>query len=123
MIAGKDFSSFFDDDLFTLRRSGSAFDSGNPYDPESLLTGGEAARGLDYGNSRRSWPNEETYRAAVGGHLTTEQILRIAPRVPLDEVTREQFEAWSANPWPVDHDLIAWEGEGGQSRAHWPTGD
>src|SRR5438876_12334109 len=40
-FAGIDFPSFFDEDLFVLRRNGHAFTAGNPYDPESLLNGAE----------------------------------------------------------------------------------
>ncbi len=79
MIAGKDFPSPFEKDLFTERRSGTCYTSGNPFDPESLLTGAEMAAGLDYGD-KRSWPNEALYRAAIGGQLTTDEIARIAPR-------------------------------------------
>lgn len=83
MIAGKDFPSFFENDLFALRRSGTAFAAGNPYDPESLLTGEEMAEGLDYDNSRRDWPNEDFYKLAVAGGMDTKSILQYAPRVPL----------------------------------------
>lgn len=84
LFAGRDFPSFFEDDLFSLRRSGTAFAAGNPYDPESLLTGGEIQNGLTYTNSRRNWPDEATYLEAVGGGMTREEILRIAPRAFLE---------------------------------------
>jgi hypothetical protein len=64
------------------------------YDPESLLTGAEAQQGLDYGNSRRDWPNEILYRLAVGGYITLAEIVQRAPRALLDE--RRRFEAWQA---------------------------
>lgn len=50
------FPDAFAQDRFTDRRNGD-FGSGNPYDPESLLTGEEISRGLDYSNSRRDWPD------------------------------------------------------------------
>lgn len=71
----------FDKDVFTARRSGAgASNYGNPYDPESLITGGEVAQGLTYAD-KRSWPNQAQYDAAVAGELSTDQIPSIAPRV------------------------------------------
>lgn len=81
LIAGKDFPSRFERDLFTERRSGTCYTSGNPYDPEGLLTGEEDNAGMDYDNSRRGWASEEDYNRAVGGHITPEEIAQVAPRV------------------------------------------
>lgn len=75
-----DFPDYFAEDKFSTRRSGTCFQSGNPYDPESLLSGFESARGCTYDNSRRNWPSESLYRRAVNGELTSEQILTWAPR-------------------------------------------
>ena len=36
----------FDKDVFTMRRSGGVNSYGNPYDPQSLITGGESAAGV-----------------------------------------------------------------------------
>jgi hypothetical protein len=53
----------------------------NPYDPESLLSSAEAATGMTYENSQRTWPDEATHRKAIAGQLTPNEILRLAPRV------------------------------------------
>jgi hypothetical protein len=53
----------------------------NTFDPESLLSGEEIARGCSYTNSRRRWSNLEQYEKACSGEFTGEHILRIAPRV------------------------------------------
>ena len=82
MFAGYHFSDFFaEKDLFTARRSGTVWASGNPWNPENFFTGGEFAAGFTPENSRRDWPNEETYRDAVNGKLSPDQVLAIAPRV------------------------------------------
>jgi hypothetical protein len=83
MIAGIDFPSFFGSDLFSSRRSGTN-GVGNPYDPESLLTGGESAKGMTYANSRRDWISETDYRAAVAGFVPTDALVQLAPRVRVD---------------------------------------
>lgn len=71
----------FDKDLFTARRSGAGVSNyGNPYDPESLITGGEVAQGLTYAD-KRSWPNQAEYDRAVSGEIPTDQLPSIAPRV------------------------------------------
>jgi hypothetical protein len=75
MFAGIDFQSKFEKDNFAIRRS-----RGNWYDPESLITGAEIARGLTYTNSKRYWENQSYYLLAVEGYLTIEEIIRIAPR-------------------------------------------
>lgn len=57
------------------------FELSNPYDAESLLTGAEVVQGLDYDNSYRQWPDEATKRLGAEGKLSTEEVLRVAPRV------------------------------------------
>lgn len=64
-------------DSFTIRRSGNG--AGNPYDPESLLTGAEIAQGLGY-QDQRDWPNTDTYIRAVNGDIGPTDVARIAPR-------------------------------------------
>ena len=64
-------------DSFTIRRSGNG--AGNPYDPESLLTGAEIAQGLGYGD-QRDWPDTETYVRAVNGDITPSEVAYVAPR-------------------------------------------
>lgn len=76
MFAGIDFASKFEKDNFAIRRT-----YGNWYDPESLITGAEIAKGLTYTNSKRQWENQSYYLLAVEGYLTIEEILHIAPRV------------------------------------------
>jgi hypothetical protein len=80
MKAGIDFPSFFDEDLFSLRHSGTAFAAGNPYDPESLISGAEVEQGFTYSNSRREWADETAYQRAVRGDMPTAEILATAPR-------------------------------------------
>lgn len=79
-IVGKDFPNVFSQDLFPARR----MPSGNPYDPESLLTGAEVEAGMTYTNSRRAWATEAEYHRAVQGEMTTEEILEAAPRVRIN---------------------------------------
>lgn len=50
------------------------------YDPESLLTQEEVNQGMTYDNSRRSWPNPDLKLLAECGEMTTEQIVKAAPR-------------------------------------------
>jgi len=68
--------SLFDEDNFASRRT----TGHNLWDPESLLSGGEAKAGLDYSNPR-VWPNYTTYLDACNGFLTADEVLEIAPRV------------------------------------------
>jgi len=68
----------FETDLFSVRRNNSG--SGNPYDPESLLTGEEVSQGLTYNNSSRVWHNVAARDMAELGHLPTDAILGCAPR-------------------------------------------
>lgn len=73
--------NYFQQDNFAARRSGAGESNyGVAYDPESLLTGAEAAAGLTY-HDKRVWPGEETYRAAVSGKIAADLIPSIAPRV------------------------------------------
>lgn len=52
------------------------------YDPESLLTAGEAAeQGFSYNNSHRDWPNEKLKARAESGMMLLDAIPSIAPRV------------------------------------------
>lgn len=51
------------------------------YDPDSLITGAELAKGFTFANSKRSWTNHEDYLAATRGEMTTEEILTKAPRI------------------------------------------
>ena len=70
-------ASLFASDNFSSRRT----TGHNLYDPESLLTGAEIEKGLDYTNSHRVWSSYETYKAACEGLFTPEIIVEIAPRV------------------------------------------
>ena len=80
MRVGIDFPSLFDSDNFTIRRA-SQIGAGNWYDPESLITGTEIARGLTPSNSTRNYRNEAHYHASVSQALTPEQIALTAPRI------------------------------------------
>ena len=75
MKVGKDFPSRFEKDNFVQRRT-----VGNLYDPESLISGAEIARGMTYKNSSRNWANEFCYHGATEGILTVDEILNFAPR-------------------------------------------
>ncbi len=72
-------ANYFQGDTFAERRNATSF-AGVAHDPESLLTGSEIAAGLTYAD-RRQWPDEATYRAAVEGRLTPEQVASVAPRI------------------------------------------
>jgi hypothetical protein len=72
-------ANYFQGDTFAERRNATP-SAGVAYDPESLLTGAEIAAGLGY-KDRRVWPDEETYKRAVEGRLTPEQVAAVAPRV------------------------------------------
>lgn len=71
-----DINSKFERDNFTSRRT----TGHNLFDPESLLTGDEIARGLGYGD-KRVWPDQETYERACAGLIPSKDIPAIAPRV------------------------------------------
>ena len=72
-------ANYFQGDTFAERRNATP-SAGVAYDPESLLTGAEAAAGLGY-RDRRVWPDQETYKRALEGRLTPEQVAAVAPRV------------------------------------------
>ena len=72
--------SLFDNDLFEIRRANQV-GAGNPYDPESLMSGREAELGFTYSNSHREWDCEEDYNRAVKGLMSTEEVLEKHPRV------------------------------------------
>ena len=76
-FAGIDFPSLFERDNFTLRRT----TGHNMLDPESLISGAELKRGMDYKNSTRAWCNEQHYLDAVTGEINTTEVLESAPRV------------------------------------------
>jgi len=75
MFAGVGFADKFTNDNFNIRRS-----MGNWYDPESLISGKEIARGMTYKNSKRNWVAEFHYLEAVEGRMSVEDILATAPR-------------------------------------------
>lgn len=72
--------NYFQTDNFAERRSGSETSYGVKFDPEALITGGEALVGLTYAD-KRVWPDAATYEAAVAGKIPTDLIPSIAPRV------------------------------------------
>jgi hypothetical protein len=78
-FAGIDFPSMFESDNFVSRRT----TGHNMFDPESLISGAEIARGFTYTNSKRAWQSEAHYRSAVMGDIDTNAILKSAPRVCL----------------------------------------
>lgn len=81
LIDGAEVPNPFSTDQIALRRNNSG--SGNPYDPESLLTGREIEQGFTYDNSRRSWASESAFKSAMAGNMTTSQVLLYGPRVPV----------------------------------------
>jgi len=66
----------FAEDNFTKRRT----TGHNMFDPESLISGEEAAKGMTYDNSRRVWPDTDTELDAIEGRISTDEVLRVAPR-------------------------------------------
>lgn len=90
----------FYQDTFSLRRA-SQPGAGVPYDPESLLSGKEAAEGMTYENSHREWPNEESYEAATRGQLTTDEVLAFHPRVK-----NERLVTWGMMMNPFGDDYV-----------------
>lgn len=70
----------FERDNFASRRT----TGHNLYDPNSLMSGAESENGFTYANSTRKFPDVETELAAVDGRLTTEEILKVGPRVFTD---------------------------------------
>lgn len=79
MFVGIDFPSLFEQDNYELRHT----TGHNMLDPESLISGEELAKGLNYKNSKRWWASKESYLRAVSGEVSTDDILRDAPRVLL----------------------------------------
>jgi hypothetical protein len=77
MRAGKDFPDIFTADNYTLRHA----TGHNMRDPESLITGREIARGLNYDNSHREYDNEGVYLSACSGEERSEFIELCNPRV------------------------------------------
>lgn len=75
-VVGRDFGSLFEQDNFAFRRT----TGHNLYDPESLITGAELARGLTYTNSRRGWLGYRQYHLAARGYFDVETIAAIAER-------------------------------------------
>ena len=67
--------SFTSDNFSSRRTTGN-----NLYDPESLLTGEEAAAGYTYDNSIRVWPDEQTYLEVCHGEIPARLVSKIAPR-------------------------------------------
>ena len=67
----------FTEDNFTVRRP----QGNNMWDPESLITGEESAKGLTYQNSHRVFPTLESQLDAIHGRIGVDEVLRIAPRV------------------------------------------
>jgi len=51
------------------------------YDPESLITGEEIARGFTYDNSTRNYAGPYSYKQATRGVWTPEQVAEQFPRV------------------------------------------
>jgi hypothetical protein len=74
-----DITKHFEGDNFSERRA-SIVGAGNAYDPDSLLTGDEVAKGMTYDNSYRDYPSQSEYDRIITGQVPTEEILRIAPR-------------------------------------------
>jgi hypothetical protein len=66
----------FENDNFTSRRT----TGHNMFDPESLMSGEEEARGMTYTNSRRVWPSADVELDAIEGRIDTDEVLRVAPR-------------------------------------------
>ena len=78
--------NYFEKDNFTSRRT----TGNNMYDPESLITGAEAAAGFTYDNSHRQWASNDVYYAAVHGIIPHAGIPAIAPRVFNDAFTENR---------------------------------
>jgi 2'-5' RNA ligase len=75
----KNISRHFEGDNFAERRA-AITGAGNAYDPDSLLTGAEHAKGMTYDNSYRAYPSQAVYDHIVSGKVSTEEVLRLAPR-------------------------------------------
>lgn len=72
---------YFTEDNFRQRRN-SDESTGVAYNPESLITGGEVAAGV--AECPRYWPDEETYKLAAAGKLTSEKVVELGPRIKFD---------------------------------------
>lgn len=104
IIEGRDFKGFFDTDNYDLRHS----TGHNMLDPESVITGSEIGQGMTYANSKRQYPDIETYVKAASGDLSADELQKIAPRVRVDggqqadnvpmDMRRLQVEAEQRNP-------------------------
>ena len=66
------------EDQYAQRHANSPDAYGNPYDPESLFANSEEPLGY---HDHRLFPTLDSYKDAVAGKLSSEEILRIAPRV------------------------------------------
>lgn len=67
----------FAQDNFSIRRT----TGHNMFDPDSLITGAELARGFTYANSHRDYPGQHTYDAIVAGDVPLAIVPDVAPRV------------------------------------------
>ena len=66
----------FEGDNFTSRRT----TGHNLFDPESLITGEEEAKGFTYLNSRRQYPSDEVREQICRGDIPASEVPTIAPR-------------------------------------------
>jgi hypothetical protein len=115
MFSGIDFPGLFESDNFTSRRT----TGNNLHDPESLITGGEAALGFTYTNSRRNWVDEWDYHIACGydlqsrGHgegfdpYTSEEIARVAPREFLPVLVTDNEASYYVRTGPFANEIVA----------------
>lgn len=92
MQENTDFPSLFNGDNFTSRRT----TGHNLYDPECLITGAEINKGMTYVNSKRNWPSQADYLAAVSTDIPNGHVPIIAPR----RLTREAI-----NHLSIQHEL------------------
>ena len=66
----------FEKDNFTSRRT----TGHNLFDPDSLLSGEEEAKGLTYANSSRKFPSAEVRESVIRGEMAQADILKLYPR-------------------------------------------
>lgn len=83
IVEGRDFDGFFASDNYDLRHA----TGHNMLDPESVITGNEISQGMSYANSRRQYPDIETYVKAASGDLGAGELSKTAPRVRIDQIT------------------------------------
>ena len=88
LIEGRDFDGFFATDNYDLRHA----TGHNMLDPESVISGAEISKGMTYANSRRQYPDIETYVKAASGDLSAGELQRVAPRVRIDGPEPVQIE-------------------------------